>query len=115
MKLPELEDDDKNAKKLRLEKLLEIWKDIKEVLHYQHFPHIPKIICLKLISMYHNDTFPGHFGIQKTQELIACKYYWLTLQKDVNAYVNYCDNCLASKTVCYKPYRDLQLLYMSTY
>ena len=42
--------------------------------------------------------------------MIARKYYWLTLRKDVEAYVKKCDVCLASKVVCHKPYEDLQSL-----
>ncbi len=60
-------------------------------------------------------TGKGHFGIKKTQELIARKYYWPTLQGDVEAYVKGYDVCLASKAVHHKPYRDLQSLPVPTH
>ncbi len=76
MKLSELQDDDKEAKKLRSEQVLpESWEDIKQVLHYQGLPYVPKVIRSELISRYHNDLLAGHFGIEKTRELIAKKYY----------------------------------------
>ncbi len=37
------------------------------------------------------------------------------LQQDVEAYVKGCNVCLASKAVCHKPYRDLQLLPVLTH
>ena len=106
MKFLEPKDDDKEIKKLRSKRLSEGKKDIKEVLHYQGFLYILKIICLELISRYHNNTFAGYFGIKKMQKLIAQNYDWSTLQKDVKAYVKDHDICLASKAVCYKSYRD---------
>ncbi len=103
MKLPELQDDDKEVMKLRSEGLSEGWKDIEQVLYYQGFPYIPKVICSELISRHHDDLLAGHFSIEKTCKLIARKYYWPTVQQDVEAYVKGCDVCLAAMAVCYKP------------
>ncbi len=76
MKLPELQDKDKEAKKLRLEQVLsEDWEDIKQVLHYQGLPYVPKVIRSELISRHHNNPLAGHFIIEKTQKLILRKYY----------------------------------------
>ncbi len=55
MRLPELEDDDKEAKKLRLEGLPKGLEDIEDVFHYQGLPYVPKVICSELISRYHDD------------------------------------------------------------
>ncbi len=57
MRLFELYDDDKKAKKLKSKRLPEGWEDIEKMFHYQGFPYIPKIICSKLISRYHDDSF----------------------------------------------------------
>ncbi len=76
MRIPELQDDDKEARKLRSEQVLpEGWEDIKQVLHYQDLPYVPKVIRSELISRHHNDPLGGHFGIGKTRKLIARKYY----------------------------------------
>ena len=37
------------------------------------------------------------------------------LQRDIDAYVKWCDVCLISKAVCHKPYRDLQSLLVHTH
>ncbi len=79
MRLPELQDDDKEAMKLRSERLSEGWEDIKQLLHYQGLLYVSKVIRSELISRHHNDPLAGHFGIEKTRKLIARKYYWPTL------------------------------------
>ncbi len=115
MRLPELQDDDKEAMKLRSEGLPEGWEDIEQVLYYQSLPYVPKVIRSELICRHHDDPVAGHFGIEKTRELIAKKYYWPTLWQDVEAYVKRCDVCLASKVVRHKSYGDLQSLLIPTH
>ncbi len=85
------------------------------MLHYQGLPYVPKVIRSELISRHHDNPLAGHFGIEKTRMLIARKYYWPTLQQDVEAYIKRCDVCLASKAVCHKLYRDLQSLPVFTH
>ena len=85
------------------------------MLHHQGLPYIPEIIRTELINRHHNNPLAGHFGIEKTRELIAQKYYWPTLRRDVEDYVKGCDVCLASKAVRHKPYGDLQSLPIPTH
>ena len=85
------------------------------MLHFQHFPYLLEIIRTKIISKRYDDPLARHFGTEKTRELVARKYYWPTLQADIDAYVKRCDVCLALKAVRYKLYRDLQLLPMPTH
>lgn len=79
MKLFELQNDDKKAKKLRSEELLEGRKDIEQIFYYQGLMYVPKVIRSELISPHHNDPLTSHFVIEKTQDLIAKKYYYLIL------------------------------------
>ena len=44
MRLLKLEDNYKKVKKLKSKKLLEGWKDIEEVFHYQSLLYILKVI-----------------------------------------------------------------------
>ena len=110
MRFPELQDDYKEIKKLRLKELPKVWEDVKKMLYYQGFPYVSKVIYSKLINRYHNNHFVDDFSIKKTQELIAKKYYKLILWKDIKVYIKGYDVCLASKKVCHKPYKDFQLL-----
>ena len=83
--------------------------------HYPGLPYVPKIIRSELISRHHNELLIGHFGIKKTQELIAREYYWPMLWQDVEAWVKGCNICLASNAVCYTPYKNLLLLPIPTH
>ena len=107
LRLQELQDGDKHACKLRARQLAKDWQVINGVLHYQGLPYVPEIIRAELISRHHDDPLAGHFGIEKTRELVARKYYWPTLCQDVEDYVKGCDVCLVLKVVRHKPYCDL--------
>ena len=85
------------------------------MLQYRKLLYVPKIIRSKVIYRHHNNSLVGHFGIDKTRELVGRKYYWLSLRKDVENYVRGCNVCLASKAVRHKPYGDLQSLLVPTH
>ena len=115
LRLAELQESDAEAQRIRAEGLKEGWEVVDEVLHHQGLPFVPEIIRTELISRHHDDPLAGHFGIEKTRELIGRKYYWPSLRKDAEAYVKGCDVCLASKAVRHKPYGDLQALPVPTH
>ena len=85
------------------------------MLHYQGLPFVPEAIRIELIYRHHHNPLAGHFGIKKTRELQAMKYYCLTLRHNVKAYMKGCDIYLASKAVRHKPYVDLQSLPIPTH
>lgn len=95
--------------------MVEEWEDINGVLHYQNLSYVPEIICSELISRHHDNPLAEHFGVDNIQELIARKYYWPTLRRNVEAYVKGCNMYLASKVVCHKPYGNLQSLSVPTH
>lgn len=64
MSLLELQDNNKEAKKLKSEELPENWEDIKEMLYYHGLPSILKVIYSKLISRHHANLPIGHFEIE---------------------------------------------------
>lgn len=103
MRLSELQDNDKETKKLRSAELLpEGYKDIKEVLHYQGLSYVPKVICAQLISRHHDNFLVSHFKIKKTRANSQ-----KILLVDATKYVKGCDVQLVSKVIHYKPYRNL--------
>ena len=73
LRLPKLQDNDKEAKALRAGGLLEGWEEVKRVLQYRELSYVPETIRHKVISCHHNDPFAGHFGIDKTRELVGRK------------------------------------------
>ncbi len=104
LRRPELQVKDQLAGSIREQGLNDdSEEDADGVLHYQGLPYIPEVIRMKLISRYHDNPLAGHFGIHKIRELITRKYYWPSLQTEVEAYDKACDVCLVSKAVCHKP------------
>ena len=90
---------------------------MKKLMEYctTRLPFVLKAIQTELISQYHDNPLAGHFGINKTKDLVGRKYYWPSLWKDIEAYVKGCDVCLGSKAVRHKPYGDLQSLPVPTH
>ena len=116
LRFSELQENNEEAKLLRgTAGLPEGWKDVKRVLQYQGLPYVSEIIRSEMISYHHNDLLAGHFGIDKTRELVGQKYYWPSLRRDVESYVLECDVCQALKAVRHKPYGDLQSLPIPTH
>ena len=84
LRLPEIYAEDQLARRIRDQGLKDGWeKDVDRVLHHQRLPYVPEVIRTELLSRHHNDLLAGHFGINKTRDLIARKYYWPSLQTDV--------------------------------
>ena len=99
LRLPDLQGDNNQERKLRAADLSKRCEDIEGMLKYRGLPYIFEIIQSELISQHHNNPLADHFGIDKTLKLIAKKYYWPTLCRDVEVYVKGCNICLASKAV----------------
>ena len=115
LRLVELQAKDSQVRKIRAEKLGRNWEYSDKILHYQGLPYVPKIIRTELISKHHDDLLADHFGIEKTLELVARKYYWKILRHNVEVYIGGCDVCLAFKVVKHKPYGNLYQLLVPTH
>ena len=77
LRLPELQKSDPEVQELKSkEQLPDSWEDIDRVLHHQRLPFISQVIWTELISWYYDDFLAGHFGINKTKDLVGRKYYW---------------------------------------
>ena len=91
------------------------YKELDRILYHQGLLFVPEAIQIEIISRHHNDPLAGHFGIDKTKDLVSRKYYWPSLRRDIEAYIKGYSICLGSKAVRYKPYGDLQFLPVSTH
>ena len=112
LRLQQLQETDSEAQELQSK---EGYKEVEGVLYHQGLLFVPKTLWTKLISRHYNDPLAGHFGIKKTCELFAQKYFWPSLRHNVEAYVKGCDVCLAAKAVRHKPYGDFQSLPVPTH
>ena len=115
LRLSKLQKSDDEGRKIRAEEMKDDYEEVDRVLHHQGLPFVPEAIRTELISQYHDDPLEGHFGVDKTRELVSRKYYWPSLRKDVESYMKGCDVCLASKAVRHKPYGDPQSLPIPTH
>ena len=114
LRLAELQESDKEAQRIRAEGL-NGYEELDGVLYHQGLPFVPEAIRTEIISRHHDDPLAGHFGIDKTKDLVGRKYYWPSLRRDIKAYVKGCGVCLGSKAVRHKPYGDLQSLPVPTH
>src|SRR2546421_8980630 len=64
----------------------------------------------ELLRVYHDDQFSGHWGVEKTLELIQRKFYWIGITKDVREYIQICPVCQRKAISHHKPYGSLQPL-----
>ena len=71
---------------------------------------VQKSLIHELLYLYHDDQFSGHWGIEKTKELLERKFYWRGLAKDVREYVSTCQICQNIAIPRHKPYGMLQSL-----
>ena len=46
-----------------------------------------------IMTECHDTRYAGHLGVKKTLELIQRDFYWPTVQADVTAYVQTCEEC----------------------
>ena len=63
-----------------------------------------------LLEEAHDSAYSGHFGADKTRKNLARRYWWPTIQSDVDSYCRSCDTCQRQKSRRQKPSGLLQPL-----
>ena len=58
---------------------------------------VPSTFRTRLLKLFHDSPFGGHFGIKRTIRKIAVNYWWPSLQQDVTDYVSSCEACSREK------------------
>ena len=69
---------------------------------------------LKVLQHCHDTYMAGHFGIQKTLELVRRAFWWPKLHSFVEEYVRTCDTCCRTKIPRHHPFGLLQPLPIPT-
>ena len=81
------------------------------LLYFEERLYIPKgPTRLRVLQSRHDFPAAGHFGFNKTLELISRDFWWPQMWKDVKEFVLSCDVCSRSKTPRHRPYGLLQPL-----
>ena len=63
--------------------------------------HVP--LRLRLLQDHHDPPTVGHPGRAKTLELLAKRYYWPSMRKDVDRFVGNCHVCRRTKSTRHAP------------
>ncbi len=90
-----------------------LWtRDEHELLRYEGKVWVPQCqpLRLELLRRNHDDPLAGHYGKDRTREILRRKYYWPKMAKEINAYIEQCDSCARHKTRRHKPYGILRPL-----
>jgi len=64
----------------------------------------------RVLQYNHDYIITGHFGQNKTLELVCYGYSWPSLCADIQQFCKSCVTCMWSKPQCHKPYRSLKQL-----
>jgi hypothetical protein len=54
---------------------------------------VPAALIEQVIQQHHDPVFAGHQGVKRTQNCLKLHYFWPTLAKDVESYVQKCVMC----------------------
>ena len=74
--------------------------------------YVPSVgnLHTRVLQYNHDHILAGHFGQNKTLELVHHGYSWPSLHTDVQQFCKSCVTCMRSKPQCHKPYRSLKQL-----
>ena len=61
-------------------------------------------LILKILQQYHDSPLAGHYGVARTQALVAQYFQWPGLATSVKSYVSSCDACQRNKVVRHAPF-----------
>ncbi|QRW24358.1 Retrotransposable element Tf2 protein [Rhizoctonia solani] len=75
------------------------WELKEGLLWFQGKIFVPKDETIRnlILESRHDALAAGHPGQTRTLELVSRNYYWPSLKKFVNSYVNHCETCIRSK------------------
>jgi transposase InsO family protein len=64
----------------------------------------------ELLRLHHDEPSAGHWGVQKTMELLQRKFKWDGMRQDIEEYVQTCPVCQGNATHRHRPYGQLDPL-----
>jgi len=87
-------------------------KDLTGLLRRHNSVFVPASPALRseILRMVHDDPLSGHFGVNKTLELLARCWWWPGMRRSVREYVETCPVCQRTKVKRHRSYGALQSL-----
>src|SRR5438045_404726 len=82
------------------------------LLHYIDRVLVPaqESLCSQLLELYHDCPSGGHWGRDKTLDLIQRQFTWTRIAEDITKYVATCPVCQGKAVSCHKLYGQLEPL-----
>jgi len=93
-------------------KMPEEWIEKERLLYYKSCLYIPEdeALQMEIAQGYHDSLVAGHFGQEKTFEIVTRDFYWKGLADWIRDYVRSCDECQHSKSPRHAKFRFLRPL-----
>jgi len=70
----------------------------QELLCWKGRVYAPKALRARIMKSEHDSKIAGHFGRDRTMELISRNLYWPKMEDEVRTYCSDCDNCQWTKS-----------------
>jgi len=68
-----------------------------ELLCWKNRIYVPEGLRQQVIQSEHDSKVAGHFGRERTMELLSRNFYWTNMERDIRKYCSECDNCQRTK------------------
>ena len=78
-------------------------------LYYQNRIVVPNNKRNQVLKNFHSTPPAGHFGIEKTYDLIGRYYHWTNMKNDISKFIKECDVCSRAKNSNHGPYGLIQI------
>ena len=90
-----------------------IWRiDREGILRRYEKAYVPTNSALReeILKACHDDPLAGHFGSERTLQLLRRHWFWPHMEAQVREYIASCDVCQRTKTKRHRPFGELQSL-----
>jgi hypothetical protein len=87
-------------------------QDREGIVTFRGFTYVPNVGGLRaeVIMTNHDLPWAGHYGVRRTLDLVARKYFWPGMRRDVIQYIKDSAMCAKTKPVRHKPWGTAQSL-----
>ena len=72
--------------------------------------YVPEPLRLEIVRLNHDSKAAGHYGFQRTLELLSRDYVWDGMSTYVKEYVSTCEICQRAKSIRHRPHGELMPL-----
>jgi hypothetical protein len=86
----------------------ENWTFKDDILYFKERAYIPQPMRKQILEEEHDKPLAGHFGRERTRDLLARGYFWPGMTDDCEEHVRTCDKCARNKANRHAEYGHLQ-------